>query len=84
WLHRVLSWGEDPSLNLKPLGDLFPWNLCENDGTCIEDSNSSSNFSCVCPEGYEGPLCEAEVQGKKAILNVIGKVKCSRSKNLVR
>ncbi|XP_050820724.1 zonadhesin-like [Gopherus flavomarginatus] len=39
-------------------------NLCENDGTCIEDSNSSSNFSCVCPEGYEGPLCEAETQDK--------------------
>ncbi|KAG6931905.1 zonadhesin, partial [Chelydra serpentina] len=39
-------------------------NLCENGGTCIEDtsesSNSSSNFSCVCPDGYEGPLCEAE------------------------
>ncbi|TFK00932.1 Zonadhesin [Platysternon megacephalum] len=41
-------------------------NLCENGGTCIEDtsesSNSSSNFSCVCPDGYEGPLCEAETQ----------------------
>ncbi|XP_034637580.1 zonadhesin-like [Trachemys scripta elegans] len=41
-------------------------NLCENGGTCIEDtsesSNSSSNFNCVCPDGYEGPLCEAETQ----------------------
>ncbi|XP_074819307.1 zonadhesin-like [Natator depressus] len=39
-------------------------NLCENGGTCIEDtsesSNSSSNFTCACPDGYEGPLCEAE------------------------
>nr|XP_048720352.1 IgGFc-binding protein-like [Caretta caretta] len=39
-------------------------NLCENGGTCIEDtsesSNSSSNFTCVCPDGYEGSLCEAE------------------------
>ncbi|XP_043348537.1 zonadhesin-like [Dermochelys coriacea] len=42
-------------------------NLCENGGTCIEDTsesnNSSSNFSCACPDGYEGPLCEAETPG---------------------
>ncbi|MFT7810023.1 zonadhesin-like [Arapaima gigas] len=31
---------------------------CMNGGTCLEESEH--NFTCICPEGFEGPLCEAE------------------------
>ncbi|XP_075794395.1 IgGFc-binding protein-like isoform X3 [Pelodiscus sinensis] len=38
---------------------------CDNGGICTEatdqSSNSSANFSCVCPEGYQGLRCEDEV-----------------------
>lgn len=46
---------------------------CENGGSCIENGNS--NYTCQCPEGYEGTHCEIEKiiptpPGGKARLNI--------------
>ena len=31
---------------------------CHNGGTCV---NSGDSFTCICKDGYEGPLCEADI-----------------------
>ncbi|KAM4564936.1 zonadhesin, like [Fundulus diaphanus] len=31
---------------------------CQNGGTCMESSNNT--YTCACPEGFEGALCEVE------------------------
>ena len=42
-----------PSLSCK----LCDPNPCRNGGRCVVDENGSA-FSCTCPSGYDGPLCE--------------------------
>ncbi|KAL8563684.1 hypothetical protein ACOMHN_050512 [Nucella lapillus] len=32
------------------------FNLCENDGTCIDEGDGQ--FSCQCPYGFQGKLCD--------------------------
>ncbi|KAG7271414.1 hypothetical protein CRUP_013664, partial [Coryphaenoides rupestris] len=31
---------------------------CQNGGLCVEAPND--NYTCVCPEGFEGSFCEGE------------------------
>jgi hypothetical protein len=31
---------------------------CHHGGTCV---NSGDSFTCICKDGYEGPLCEADI-----------------------
>ncbi|XP_043274627.1 protein crumbs isoform X2 [Venturia canescens] len=34
-------------------------NPCKNSGTCVEDSKG--DFTCTCPHGYTGALCESQL-----------------------
>ncbi|XP_071965386.1 uncharacterized protein [Antedon mediterranea] len=46
-------------------------NFCQNGGTCLQTSSSSSLFICQCPSGTSGSLCELAVDcgGLSNIIN---------------
>ncbi|XP_044288680.1 delta and Notch-like epidermal growth factor-related receptor [Varanus komodoensis] len=38
-------------------------NACQNNGTCIDivQKHDGNNFTCTCPTGYTGELCQSEI-----------------------
>ncbi|CAI5775611.1 delta and Notch-like epidermal growth factor-related receptor [Podarcis lilfordi] len=38
-------------------------NPCQNNGTCVDitEKHDGSNFTCTCPTGYTGVLCQSEI-----------------------
>ena len=39
-------------------GTLLTTPRCENDGNCVNGSDSPGSFSCVCSLGFTGPRCQ--------------------------
>lgn len=41
-----------------PLANPCGLNLCENNSTCVNTTNTTSGFLCTCPPGFNGTFCE--------------------------
>lgn len=51
----------------------FDSTLCENEGRCVDDMTTEKGFQCICPNEYEGELCESNKLGRNGSLDDLPK-----------